>query len=230
MKFPRLEFLRKSIVARFALIGGRPQITHTMTILHLDSSPRGERSHSRQLTRAFVQELQHTHQGANVVYRDLGHNPPSHVDETWIAATYSDPSTHGPDHTAALVESEELIAEIMGADLIVVGVPMYNFSIPSTLKAYIDQIVRPGRTFTFPSYDGLVTGKKMFLLQARGGGGYGAGEPMGQANYQDTYLRAIFGLIGIKDITVVNDEKTMSNESNLDGSIQEVKQAAHSVA
>jgi len=201
-----------------------------MTILHLDSSPRGERSHSRQLTRAFVQELQNTHTGSTVVYRDLGHNPPPHVDEPWIAATYSDPSTHGPDQQAALKLSEEMIAELFAADIIVVGVPMYNFSVPSTLKAYIDQIVRPGRTFTFPSYEGLVTGKKMFLLQTRGGGGYGAGEPMEQANHQDTYLRAIFGLIGIKDITVVNDEKTMSNESNLDGSIQEVKQAAHSVA
>ena len=201
-----------------------------MTILHLDSSPRGERSHSRQLTRAFVQELQQTHTGSTVVYRDLGHNPPSHVDETWIAATYSDPSTHGPDHIAALKESEELIAEMVNADLIVVGVPMYNFSIPSTLKAYIDQIVRPGRTFAYPSYEGLVTGKKMFLLQARGGGGYGAGEQMEQVNHQDTYLRAIFGLIGIKDIEVLNDEKTLSNESNLDGSIDKAKQLADAVA
>jgi len=217
-------------VARFAHRETRPKTNHTMTILHLDSSPRGERSHSRQLTRAFVQELCATHSGSTVVYRDLGHNPPSHVNETWIAASYSDPSTHGPDHTAALRESEELIAELQGADLIVVGVPMYNFSIPSTLKAYIDQIVRPGRTFTFPSYEGLVTGKKMFLLQARGGGGYSPGEPMAQTNYQDTYLRTIFGLIGIKDITVINDEKTLSNESNLDGSIEEAKRAAHAVS
>jgi len=228
--FPRLEFLRRRLVAQFALIGERPQTTHTMTILHLDSSPRGERSHSRQLTRAFVQELQQKHPDATVVYRDLGHNPPSHVDETWIAATYSDPSTHGPDHLAALKESEELIAEIIGADLIVVGVPMYNFSIPSTLKAYIDQIVRPGRTFAYPSYEGLVTGKKMFLLQARGGGGYSPGEQMAGVNFQDPYLKAIFGLIGIKDISVVNDNKTLSNESDLDGSIDKAKQTADSVA
>ena len=195
------------------------------TILHLDSSPRGERSHSRSLTSAFVAELQQKHPGATVVYRDLGHNPPAHVNETWIAATYSDPSTHGPDHIAALRESEELIAELVAADIIVVGVPMYNFSIPSTLKAYIDQIVRPGRTFSFPDYQGLVTGKKMFLLQARGGGGYGP-----QNNFQDPYLRTIFGLIGITDIEVLNDEKTLTNESNLDGSVEKAKELAGSVA
>jgi len=230
MNSPRLEFPRNPLVARFAHVGERPETTQTMTILHLDSSPRGERSHSRQLTRAFVQELQSTHTGSTVIYRDLGHNPPPHVDEPWIAAHYSDPSTHGPDQQAALKLSEEMIAELFAADLIVVGVPMYNFSIPSTLKAYIDQIVRRGRTFAFPSYEGLVTGKKMFLLQARGSGGYSPGEPMAQTNHQDTYLRAIFGLIGIKDITVVNDEKTLTNESDLDGSIQEAKQAAHAVA
>ncbi len=199
-------------------------------ILHLDSSPRGERSHSRQLTRAFVAELSQSHPDAQVTYRDLGHNPVPHVDEPWIAASYSDPSTHGPDQQAALKISEELIAELVAADIIVVGVPMYNFSIPSTLKAYIDQVVRPGRTFEFPSYKGLLTGKKMFLLEARGGAGYGAGEQMEQVNHQDTYLKTIFGLIGITDIAVVNDEKTLSNESNLPKSIEEAKQVAHSVA
>ncbi len=202
----------------------------TMTILHLDSSPRGERSHSRQLTRAFVETLTQTHPGAQVVYRDLGHNPPTFVNETWIAATYSDTSTHTPDHTAALVESEELIAELVGADIIVVGVPMYNFSVPAALKAYIDQIVRPGRTFAFPSYEGLVTGKKMFLLEARGGGGYGPGEQMEGVNHQDTYLKTIFGLIGITDIKVINDEKTLSNESDLDASLETVRATAANVA
>lgn len=201
-----------------------------MNILHLDSSPRGERSHSRQLTRAFVQELKTSHPDAQVVYRDLGHNPPPHVDELWIAAAYSDPSTHTPDQQAAIQISEELIAELVAADLIVIGVPMYNFSVPSTFKAYIDQVVRAGRTFTYPGYEGLVLNKKMFLLEARGGGGYDPGQQMAGANHQDTYLRAIFGLIGITDITVVNDEKTMTNESNLDASIEKAKQAAHSIA
>lgn len=201
-----------------------------MNILHLDSSPRGERSHSRQLTRAFVQELKQTHPGAQVVYRDLGHNPPPHVDEPWIAAAYSDPSGHNEADTAALAASEELIAEIFAADIIVAGVPMYNFSVPSTFKAYIDQVARPGRTFTYPGYEGLLKGKKMFLLQARGGSGYDPGQHFAQANHQDPYIRAIFGLLGISDVTVINDEKTIGNESNLDGSIERAKETAHSVA
>ena len=197
-----------------------------MNILHLDSSPRGERSHSRQLTRAFVQELKTSHPDAQVVYRDLGHNPPPHVDELWIAAAYSDPSTHSPEQKAAIQISEELIAELLTADLIVVGVPMYNFSVPSTLKAYIDQIVRAGRTFNPATYQGLATGKRLFVLTARGGGGYGPGEQLEAMNFQDPYLRAIFGFIGITDVTFVHDEKTLAGDSNLDSALASARETA----
>ena len=194
-------------------------------LLHLDSSPRGERSHSRQLTRAFVEELTALHPDTTVVYRDLGHNPPPHVTEPWIAAAYSDPSGHAAEEKAAIAVSDELVDELLAADIIVLGAPMYNFSIPSTLKAYIDQIVRVGRTFT-PDYQGLATGKKLFLLTARGAGGYSPGQPMEGMNFQDTYLKAIFGMIGITDISVVNDEKTLSKESDLPASIEEAKKTA----
>ena len=106
---------------------------------------------------------------------------------------------------------------------------MYNFSIPSTLKAYIDQIVRVGRTFT-QEYEGLAKGKKLFLLTARGGGGYSPGEPMEAMNFQDTYLKMIFGFIGITDITILHDEKTLSNESDLPGSLERTKTAAREYA
>ena len=195
-------------------------------ILRIDSSPRGERSHSRALTQAFTDALTKGHPGAQVTYRDLGHNPPAHVNEQWIAGTYSDPSTHTPEMTAALIESEEMIKELFAADLIVLGAPMYNFSIPSTLKAYIDQVVRPGRTFKYPEYEGLVTGKKMFILCARGGGGYGPGEEMADKNFQDPYFKTIFGMIGITDIEFIYDEKTLSGESDLDNSIAEARELA----
>ncbi len=197
-------------------------------ILHLDSSPRGERSHSRQLTRAFVAELKTSHPDATVVYHDLGHQPVPHVDEPWIAAAYSDPAAHTPELKQAIALSDQLVDELLASDIIVVGAPMYNLSIPSTLKAYIDQIVRVGRTFTL-QYEGLATGKKMFVLCARGGGGYGEGEPMASANFQDPYFRAIFGLIGITDITFLHDEKTLGNESDLDNSLQKAHQIAQSV-
>jgi FMN-dependent NADH-azoreductase len=197
-------------------------------ILHLDSSPRAERSHSRQLTRAFVEELTKQHPNTTVVYRDLGHNPVPHVDEPWIAAAYSDPATHSPENKAAIELSDSLVDELLASDIIVIGAPMYNFSIPSTLKAYIDQIVRIGRTFT-KDYQGLATGKKAFILCARGGGGYGAGEQMEQANFQDPYFKTIFGMIGITDITFLHDEKTLSNESNLEQSVAQAREIAQSV-
>ncbi len=199
--------------------------TDNMTILHLDSSPRGERSHSRQLTKAFVDDYRSAHPDAKVIYHDLGHSPVPHVDEPWIAAAYSDPATHTPELKAAIRLSDQLVDELLSADVIVIGAPMYNFSIPSTLKAYIDQVVRVNRTFT-PSYEGLATGKKMFILCARGGGGYGSGEQMEAANFQDPYFKAIFGFIGISDITFVHDEKTLSGGSELEASLQKTHAAA----
>lgn len=197
-------------------------------ILRIDSSPRGERSHSRALTAAFVEELKKQHPDVTVAYRDLGHNPVPHVNENWIVGAYSDPATHTPEVQAALLLSNELIDELLASDIIVLGAPMHNFSIPSTLKAYIDQVVRIGRTFT-ADYKGLVKGKKMFVLCARGGGGYGSGEDMEAMNFQDLYFKAIFGLIGITDISFVYDEKTLSNESNLDASLAQARQLAQTV-
>ncbi|PQV63757.1 FMN-dependent NADH-azoreductase [Abditibacterium utsteinense] len=197
-------------------------------ILHIDSSPRGERSHSRQLTRALVAQLQLAHSDATVVYHDLGHNPVPPVDEPWIAAAYSDPATHTPELKQAIALSNQLVDELLASDIVVVGAPMHNFSIPSTLKAYIDQIVRIGRTFT-PQYEGLATGKKAFILCARGGSGYGSGEQMESANFQDPYFKTIFGLIGITDITFLHDEKTSGNESDLENSLQKARQIAQGV-
>ena len=200
-----------------------------MNILHLDSSPRGERSHSRALTAAFVGELQQTRSDATVSYRDLGHAPVPHVDEAWIKAAYSNPDERTGADKQAIAFSDELVDELLAADVIVLGAPMYNFSIPSTLKAYIDNVVRVGRTFT-KDYQGLATGKKMFILCARGGGGYGAGEQMEAMNFQDPYFKAIFGLIGISDISYIYDEKTLSGEDDLDASKQQARELAKSVA
>ncbi len=198
-----------------------------MNILHIDSSPRGERSHSRALTHAFVEQLKASHSDLSVSYRDLGHAPVPHVDEAWIKSAYSDPSERTDVDKQAIAFSDELVDELLAADIIVLGAPMYNFSIPSTLKAYIDQVVRVGRTFTYPDYEGLATGKKMFILCARGGGGYAPGEPMHDSNFQDPYFKTIFGLIGI---SYVYDEKTLSGQDDLDASKAEARELAGTVA
>ncbi|MBW4655977.1 MAG: FMN-dependent NADH-azoreductase [Kaiparowitsia implicata GSE-PSE-MK54-09C] len=194
-------------------------------LLHLDSSPRGERSHSRRMTREFVEAWKQNHPHDTVTYRDLGRNPVPHVDEAWIAAAYTDPEQHTPDLQEALKVSDRLIDEIIAADILIVGVPMYNFSVPSTFKAYIDQIVRMGRTFAIDPADAedpykpLLHGKKMFVITARGGSGFGPGERYGHMNHQDPYLRVVFGFIGITNITFIHVENEEHSSESLAASI-----------
>lgn len=117
-------------------------------LLHIDASPRSERSHSRRLTREFVEGWKQAHPADVVTYRDVGRSWIPHVDELWIAAAYTPPDQRTPQMWEAIEISDQLVDEFLAADLYVIGVPMYNFSIPSSLKAYIDQIVRIGRTFS----------------------------------------------------------------------------------
>lgn len=184
-------------------------------LLHMDASARGARSHTRTLTRRLVEIWMRTHPDTLVTYRDLGRQPPPHVDEAWIAAAFTPERDRTPAMHAALRTSDELVDELLRSDVLVLGVPMYNFSIPSTLKAYIDQIVRVGRTFLFEPadetrpYKPLVHGKKAFVVTARGDTGYGPGEPNAAMNHLDPYLQTIFGFIGITDVELVhvdNDE------------------------
>jgi FMN-dependent NADH-azoreductase len=180
-------------------------------LLHIDSSPRGERSHSRRLTKEFVETWQQTHPADVVTYRDVGRHPVPHVDEPMIAAGYTPPEQRTPELWEAIRISDQLVDEFLAADHYVIGVPMYNFGIPSTLKAYIDQIVRIGRTFAFDPtaanpYTPMVLGKKMFIISARGGSGFGTGGQSEMLNYQTPYLVTIFGFMGITDITFIDLE------------------------
>jgi FMN-dependent NADH-azoreductase len=186
-----------------------------MKILHIDSSPRGvgdslavkHRSVSRMLTKEFILRWQQTHPGDEVVYRDLASSPVPLVDEAWIAAAFSDSAESSP----ALQVSNELIDEIIACDRFVFGIPMYNFTVPASFKAYIDQIVRIGRTFS-ADYEGLISGKKMLVITARGDS-YAPGTPTHEEDFQEPYLRRIFGFIGIEDIVFIHAEKlTLGDE------------------
>ncbi len=185
-------------------------------LLHVDSSPRsGDGPHpsrSRILAREFVEAWKQTHLNGRVTYRDIGRNPVPPIDENWIAAAYLPPERRSPTLQSAIRLSDQLVDEFLAADLYVLGVPMYNFGIPSVLKAYIDQIVRIGRTFEFTPensanpYQPLVLSKAMVILAARGGAGFGMGGPNAALNYQTPYLQTIFGFLGITDITVIDVE------------------------
>ncbi len=194
-------------------------------ILHIDSSPRGDRSHSRRMTREFVEQWKQNHPTDTVTYRDVGRNPLPHVDEPWIAGAFTPLEQRTPELQAALSISDRLVDELLAADIYVIGVPVYNFSVPSGFKAYIDQIVRVGRTFDFEPensenpYKPLVLGKKMFIITARGGSEFGVGERNEKMNHQDPFLRTVFGFIGITDITFIHIEKDEQGEQKLAESI-----------
>lgn len=175
------------------------------TLLHIDSSPRGEPSVSRRFTRRFVSLWKDGHPEDRVIYRDLGRHPVPHVSEAWIAAAFTPPDARLADQHDALNLSDMLIDELLASDRCVFGIPMYNFSVPSTFKAYIDQIVRLYRTFNYVNgeYEGLVKDKKVLIVTSRGGC---YPDSSGLQDFQDAYLRQVFGLMGVTDITFLHIE------------------------
>jgi FMN-dependent NADH-azoreductase len=170
-------------------------------LLAVLASPRGDYSISNKLTHQFVAEWQKNHTGGEVVTRDLTKTELPFVDMPWIAGAYTAPDQHTAEHKAALKISDTLIAELFAADHIVIGTPMYNFSTPANLKAWIDHLVRFNITFN-ASYEGLVKGKKVTIIIASGSD-YTPGSPMESYNAESAYLKQILGFIGMTDVNVV---------------------------
>jgi FMN-dependent NADH-azoreductase len=175
-------------------------------ILLVESSPRGSDSYSHQAARSIVNELQTRDPGAKVLVRDLGQNPPPHVGLPFITGMYAAPEQQTPDQAKALAFSDTLIDEILGADTIVIAVPMHNFGVSSRLKAWIDHVVRIGRTFSYGTNgpQGLVKGKRVIVVLASGG--VYSNERMKVFDFAEPYLRTILGFIGITDVDVVRVE------------------------
>ena len=173
------------------------------TLLHLDASPL-ETSVSRELTREFVAIWKTAHPDGTVVYRDLAANTPAPINQAWVHASYTPPDVRTPEQNALLAPSETLIQELESSDEIVIGAPMHNFSIPSSLKLWIDQIARSGRTFSYGANgpQGLLTGKKATLIVATGGV-YSPDSPAAALNFVDPYLKAVLSFLGIKDVHTV---------------------------
>lgn len=177
-------------------------------ILHLDASARAADSHSRRVSQDFLDAWLAKHPSDTVTTRDIGHQAIPHVTEAYINAMYTSADALTPDQKDVLKLSEELIAELKAADILVFGIPMYNFGVPSVFKAYIDQVVRAGVTFNPADYSGLLPGKKLFVVTARGGGGYGDGEARAAYNQQDGQIRTAFSFMGITDIEFIHVENT----------------------
>src|SRR5712692_3292243 len=176
-----------------------------MKLLKIDSSARRS-SVSRQLTAKFVEAWKEENPDGVVLERDLSTTLLPHITDDW-SATYGDPSELTPAQQQYLSTSDALIEELVGADTIVVGAPMYNFTISWELKAWIDQVVRVGKTMSYGATGpkGLLGGKKVVVITSRGGA-YSADSPDAHPEFQESYLRRILGFIGLTDITFIHAE------------------------
>ena len=165
-----------------------------MKLLHIDSSALGQNSVTRELSAAIVSQWTSTLDGVQVEYRDLDREPLPHL--TGGSLAQADP--------AEAADAERTLQQFLDADVVVIGAPMYNFSIPSTLKAWIDRVAVAGRTFRYTEAgpEGLAGGKKVVIASGRGG--LHSGMP---SDFQEPYLRQLLGFVGLTDVTFIRAEK-----------------------
>lgn len=178
-------------------------------LLLVNSSARAARSVTRHLTARFASAWTARHPKAEILWRDVGLNPPPFINESWIAAAFADARKQTPTMRESLATSEALIEELHSASVVVIGAPMYNFGMPAGLKAYVDQIVRLGRTFAMGGsddawpYQPLVPAKPLVLITSAGAAGYEPGGPAAHLNFLEPHLEAVFRFIGFTDVSFV---------------------------
>ncbi len=177
-------------------------------ILNVQSSPNVESSASRSASRAYLERILAADPSSVVVDLDLVANPPSHLSTHHLAAFFAPPEYHSPESARALRTSEDYLQQLFDADIVVVATPMHNLGISSTLKSWIDNILRIGRTFKYDENGqvvGLVSADKKVVIVVGYGGLYSDG-PMAVFDYASTYIRAVFNFMGVTDVSVVRAE------------------------
>jgi FMN-dependent NADH-azoreductase len=196
-----------------------------MKLLHIDSSVLGSHSVSRQVSAAIVERLHQTTPGLEVVYRDLSSAPLAHLSGSHLAAA------QGAMSDAALAQDlaagEAVLEEFIAADIVVLGAPMYNFTIPSQLKAWIDRIVVAGKTFKYDAQgaQGLAGNKRVIVAVSRGGF-YGPGTPAAVGEHLETYLRWVFGFLGVQNLEFISADGVQVGPEYRDKALAAALQAA----
>ena len=172
-------------------------------VLIIESSARLQDSVSRQLTRDFISQWQAANPADQISVRDLALNPVPHLDSHLLGGWMKPEAQRSAEEVQALARSNELTDEVLAADVLVLAAPRYNFTSPSTLKAWLDHVLRAGVTFKYTPTgpQGLLTGKRAYVLTARGGIHAGAG-----SDHQEPYLRQVMAFIGIHEVTFIHAE------------------------
>lgn len=177
-----------------------------MTLLHIDSSILNDQSISRQLSAAIVKRLSSAISVNEVVHTDLVADPVGHLSAAeFLALQGIEPQDDAAKQ--AVARNARLVEDFLAADTVVIGAPMYNFALPTQLRAWLDRLAVPGKTFRYTENgaEGLAGGKRVIVASARGGL-YGEGAPAAFLDHQETYLRGFFGFLGITDVTFVRAE------------------------
>ncbi len=180
-------------------------VRNMITILRIDVSARKERSLTRELSRRFIDEWLKQRPSDKIVQRDIGLNPPPAVSEDWIAAAFTPEEERTKAEQATLQFSDTLIDEVEGADIILLGVPMYNYGMPAALKAWFDQVIRVNKTFSFDLARGdeplepILSGKHLVILSSRGEFGFEPGGVREHRNHLDPHIRTCAKFLGAVD-------------------------------
>lgn len=201
-------------------------------LLVVETSPRGNQSVSRQMTRRFVSHYLATHPDAKTVNRDLADTELAFVTAPWLQAYFTPTDQHSPEMKTAMQLSDTLVQELLFADHIVIATPVYNYNVPAALKAWFDHIVRKGLTLGHDG-KGMVKGKKATVLLASGGV-YAEGSPIRDRDIATQYLRLILNVIGIEDVTFVSgggakavDLRQQTMDEFVNAQEPEIKKAAY---
>ena len=200
-----------------------------MKLLHVDSSILGQGSVSRDLSAEVVATFQASRSDLTVTRLDLAATPIGHLTGAHLAAAQGAPVDEALKADVAL--GQVALEEFLAADIVVVGSPMYNFGVPSQLKAWIDRISVAGKTFSYGEHGpvGLAGGKKLVIASSRGGV-YSEGSPAAFFDHQETYLKAAFGFLGITDITFIRAEGVAMGEETRSGAIASAKKETAALA
>ncbi|MFC0267058.1 FMN-dependent NADH-azoreductase [Kushneria aurantia] len=210
------------------------------TLLRIDASARFERSLTRMLGDLFIERWQELEPGVALITRDVGRHPPAIITAAWIAAAFTPMPQRSAEDTAVLADSERLIHELEQADVLVIATPMYNYGMPAALKAWLDQVIRLDRTFSFDLARGdrplapMLDGKQLVLLTASGEFGFGAGEPNEGADHLLPHLRSVAKYLGADNLCHVGIEYQEFGDQRFEDSrahaIEDVKALAARMA